>query len=606
MLAVVAIWVAVADRSRLAELRGEVLSSLAVRQQLVADLPARVVLRPLRAAVAPESSVVSRGRRAVLPGLAVAAAAWTVADPGAAPPDPDPAAPGRRSSGARRGLGDRDGAAVSPQPRLDANLRGHRHAGLRAAVRRGFGDGVAEPVADHPRHRRALGASSTSPAPSAWSRSRSWCGATNEYSAFLYPYGIVLLSVATVAVVAVAAHPATRIGRVLGWGPLRWLGVRSYGIYLWHEPIIVLTTPGRRAGGRTCVRAAAQVAASRRIGRALLALHRGTDPPRRAREVLGSPAARADGAPGCSPYPPRVAFWPAGSGGGARWRWALAGVGIRPPRHRRPGRSRRSSRSSAVRQRPPSGRDSERPAPRPGSERSPTAPTTTADPDGGAPADLVPIGRALRRLHFIGAHLRQTTCPIPASGWLRSTRASGVRRSLFDITPATSIVETPTGTTDAYHPGRGSAARRLSRLLGARAWHQRRRRCLRRLQRRPERPHRSDDVRHRRPACDVGQRQVAGPQRPVRGSEHAALGRRRWSQACSRYPEHARLRLGRAWPRTAGSSPTGSTTTRPGYAARAHLIADALAEAFPAHGQSASRCVVETKPLSVPVLDVPH
>jgi peptidoglycan/LPS O-acetylase OafA/YrhL len=68
------------------------------------------------------------------------------------------------------------------------------------------------------------------------------CG-TNQYSTFLYYGGIVLLSVATVLVVAALAHPASQLGRVLGWKPLRWLGVRSYGIYLWHYPIIVLTTP---------------------------------------------------------------------------------------------------------------------------------------------------------------------------------------------------------------------------------------------------------------------------------------------------------------------------------------------------------------------------
>jgi peptidoglycan/LPS O-acetylase OafA/YrhL len=66
---------------------------------------------------------------------------------------------------------------------------------------------------------------------------------TNQYSAFLYRGGIVLLSVATVLVVAALAHPASQLGRALGWKPLRWLGVRSYGIYLWHYPIIVLTTP---------------------------------------------------------------------------------------------------------------------------------------------------------------------------------------------------------------------------------------------------------------------------------------------------------------------------------------------------------------------------
>jgi peptidoglycan/LPS O-acetylase OafA/YrhL len=65
---------------------------------------------------------------------------------------------------------------------------------------------------------------------------------TNEYSAFLYRGGMVLLSLATCLVVAAVAHPAGRIGRVLGARPLRWTGVRSYGIYLWHYPVIVLTT----------------------------------------------------------------------------------------------------------------------------------------------------------------------------------------------------------------------------------------------------------------------------------------------------------------------------------------------------------------------------
>jgi peptidoglycan/LPS O-acetylase OafA/YrhL len=65
---------------------------------------------------------------------------------------------------------------------------------------------------------------------------------TGFYSAFLYRGGILLLSVATALVVAACAHPAGWLGKVLGLGPLRWLGVRSYGIYLWHYPIIVFTT----------------------------------------------------------------------------------------------------------------------------------------------------------------------------------------------------------------------------------------------------------------------------------------------------------------------------------------------------------------------------
>jgi peptidoglycan/LPS O-acetylase OafA/YrhL len=66
---------------------------------------------------------------------------------------------------------------------------------------------------------------------------------TDEYSPFLYRGGFVLLSLAVVMLLAALVHPACRLGRVLGVGPLRWIGVRSYGIYLWHVPILVLTTP---------------------------------------------------------------------------------------------------------------------------------------------------------------------------------------------------------------------------------------------------------------------------------------------------------------------------------------------------------------------------
>jgi peptidoglycan/LPS O-acetylase OafA/YrhL len=83
---------------------------------------------------------------------------------------------------------------------------------------------------------------------------------TNQYSPFLYRGGIVLLTLATVLVVASVAHPATRVGRALGWGPLRWLGVRSYGIYLWHAPVIVLTSPANPSPA--FIRSAWQVAAT--------------------------------------------------------------------------------------------------------------------------------------------------------------------------------------------------------------------------------------------------------------------------------------------------------------------------------------------------------
>ena len=85
---------------------------------------------------------------------------------------------------------------------------------------------------------------------------------TTEYQAFLYRGGLVLLSVATVAVIAALAHPDAWLGRALGVAPMRWLGVRSYGVYLWHYPVIVMTTPLVDTAGPHFVRGLLQVAAT--------------------------------------------------------------------------------------------------------------------------------------------------------------------------------------------------------------------------------------------------------------------------------------------------------------------------------------------------------
>jgi peptidoglycan/LPS O-acetylase OafA/YrhL len=66
----------------------------------------------------------------------------------------------------------------------------------------------------------------------------------HDYSPWLYRGGYLVVALATVLLIAATVHPAARIGRLLGWTPLRWIGKRSYGIYLWHWPVMTLSRPG--------------------------------------------------------------------------------------------------------------------------------------------------------------------------------------------------------------------------------------------------------------------------------------------------------------------------------------------------------------------------
>ncbi len=395
---------------------------------------------------------------------------------------------------------------------------------------------------------------------------------TNPYSAFLYPLGLVLLSLATLLVVAAAAHPATATGRALAVRPLRWIGVRSYAIYLWHFPIIVLTTPSL-AEGPGAVRGVLQAGASfllaalswrfveepaRRgeIGRALRRLReRGLGLRwlgRRARVAVAATAALLllD---------------------------ALALAGARPPGPVHsifaPTLIQASARSSLF-----------------------ELPATSEEVEALERAGAGPRSRrtACRSVVHIGD---STSLGLTSPDYIPRRRERiearyaqvGVRHERFEISGATSIVETLPGGVNAYEVARGLRAHgyrgcwvlalgtndTADVYVGSNVGLD-------------ERVERMMSVIGNQPVLWVNVRSL------VRSGPYAEANMERWNQtlleACARYP-NMRVYDWAHDVKPAWFIPDGIHYTTDGYIARARLIARALARAFPAVGESPT-CVI--------------
>ena len=69
-------------------------------------------------------------------------------------------------------------------------------------------------------------------------------GTVGEYSPLLYHGGFFVLAALVCILVFAATHPGAPFGRMLGTQPWRYIGQRSYGLYLWHWPIFMLLRPG--------------------------------------------------------------------------------------------------------------------------------------------------------------------------------------------------------------------------------------------------------------------------------------------------------------------------------------------------------------------------
>ena len=71
--------------------------------------------------------------------------------------------------------------------------------------------------------------------------------AIDGYSSFLYKGGQALASILSSLVIYSVLNEDSILGKFLSIPPLKWVGEHSYGIYLWHYPIILLISGGKKS-----------------------------------------------------------------------------------------------------------------------------------------------------------------------------------------------------------------------------------------------------------------------------------------------------------------------------------------------------------------------